>query len=118
MKITWIILIKTVCICVSILEIPKIVTYEFFYDFVKPHYGEKVKLCYMNTDRSIVSIKTKDIYLKICYIRSKDEKLVHRINRNAAKISAKLLSSDQSQFVEQPSLTCSNLGRALEKQTE
>ena len=24
--------------------------HEFWYDYVKPKYGEKSKLCYMNTD--------------------------------------------------------------------
>ena len=28
--------------------------YEFWYDFVKPKYGEKAKLCYMDTDSFIV----------------------------------------------------------------
>ena len=31
------------------LELSKILMYEFWYDYVKPKYGEKVKLCYMNT---------------------------------------------------------------------
>ena len=36
--------------------------YEFWYDFVKPKYGEKAKLCYMDTDSFIVYIKIDDIY--------------------------------------------------------
>ena len=32
---------------------------EFWYDYVKPKYGEKAKLCYTNTDNFIVYIKTK-----------------------------------------------------------
>ena len=35
---------------------------EFWYDYVKPKYGEKVKLFYMDTDSSIVYIKTDDSY--------------------------------------------------------
>ena len=35
--------------------------YEFWYDYVKPKYEEKAKLCYMNKDSSIVYIKTDDI---------------------------------------------------------
>ena len=34
----------------------------FWYDYVKPKYGEKAKLCHMNTDSFIVYIKTDDIY--------------------------------------------------------
>ena len=36
--------------------------YEFWYDYVKPKYGEKVKLCYMDTDSFIAYIKIDDIY--------------------------------------------------------
>ena len=36
--------------------------YEFWYDYVKPKYGEKGKLCFMDTDSFIVYIKTNDIY--------------------------------------------------------
>ena len=41
--------------------------YEFWYDYVKPKYGEKVKLCYMDTDSLLNSlyIKTDDIYKDI-----------------------------------------------------
>ena len=35
--------------------------YKFWYDYVKPNYGEKPKLCYMDTDSFIVCIKTDDI---------------------------------------------------------
>ena len=33
--------------------------YEFWYDYGKPKYGEKVKLCFMETDSSIVYTKPK-----------------------------------------------------------
>ena len=36
--------------------------YEFWYFYVKTKYGEKVKLCDMDTDSCIVCIKTDDIY--------------------------------------------------------
>ena len=32
--------------------------YEFLYDYVNPKYGEKEKLCYMDTDSFILYIKT------------------------------------------------------------
>ena len=37
----------------SILELIKILMYEFWYDYVKLKYGEKVKVCYMDTDSFI-----------------------------------------------------------------
>ena len=33
--------------------------YEFWYDCLKPKYGEKAKLGYMDTDRFITHVKTK-----------------------------------------------------------
>ena len=36
--------------------------YEFWYDYLKPKYGNNVKLCYMDTDSFIVHIKAKDFY--------------------------------------------------------
>ena len=49
----------------SILEISKILMYEFWYDYMKPKYGDNVKLCYMDTDSFIMSIKTEDFYKNV-----------------------------------------------------
>ena len=38
---------KPVYLGLLILELSKLVMYEFLYDYVKPKYGEKAKLCYM-----------------------------------------------------------------------
>ena len=56
---------KPVYLSLSVLEIRKILTHEFSYDYVKPKYGEKSKFCYMDTDSFIVYIKTEDIYADI-----------------------------------------------------
>ena len=45
---------KPVYISLSILDMSKTVLYEFWYDYVKPKYGENAKLCYVNTDSFIV----------------------------------------------------------------
>ena len=39
--------------------------YEFWFDYVKSKYGEKAKLCYVDTDSFIVQIKRDDIYKDI-----------------------------------------------------
>ena len=41
---------KPVHLGLSILELSEILMYKFWYDYVKPKYGEKAKLCYMDTD--------------------------------------------------------------------
>ena len=46
----------------AILDISKIVMYEFWYDYMKPKYADNVKLCYMGTDSLIPFIKTEDFY--------------------------------------------------------
>ena len=49
----------------SMLEISKILMYGFWYDYMKPKYGDNVKLCYMDTDSFIIYIKTEDFYKDI-----------------------------------------------------
>ena len=49
----------------SILELYKMLMYEFWYDYVKPKYCKKAKLCYMDTDSFIGYVKTDDIYKDI-----------------------------------------------------
>ena len=53
---------KPVYLGLSILELSKIFMYKFWYDYVKPKYEEKAKLCYMDTDSFIVYIKTDDTH--------------------------------------------------------
>ena len=56
---------KPVYLGLSILDISKILMYEFWYDYMKPKYGNDVKLCYMDTNSFITNIKTKDFYQDI-----------------------------------------------------
>ena len=48
----------------SILDISKILMYELWYDYIKPEYQGKEKLCYMDTDSFIVHIRIEDCYEK------------------------------------------------------
>ena len=34
---------------------------HFWYDYVKPNYRDKAKLCYMDTDSFIFHVKTDDL---------------------------------------------------------
>ena len=65
MRKTQILMNKPVYLGLSILDLSKTVIYEFWYDYVKPKYGENAKLCYMDTDSFIVHVKTDDIYKDI-----------------------------------------------------
>ena len=56
---------KPIYLGLSILDIRKILRYEFWYDYMKPKYNDKIKLCYMDTDSFIMSIKTNDFYKDI-----------------------------------------------------
>ena len=60
MKETEVFMNKPLYLGISISETSKIVMYEFWYDYVKPKYGEK--LCYMDTDSFIIYIKTEDVH--------------------------------------------------------
>ena len=65
MKKTEILMNKPVYLGLSLLELSKILMYEFWYDYLKPKYGKKAKLCCMDTDSFIGYIKTDDIYKDI-----------------------------------------------------
>ena len=57
---------KPVYLSQAILDLSKIVMYEFHYDYMVPKYGlEKLKLCYMDTDSLVYHIKTEDLYADI-----------------------------------------------------
>ena len=53
---------KPIYLGLSILEISKLLMYEFWYDYMKPKYDDNVKLCFMDTDSFIMNIKTEDFY--------------------------------------------------------
>ena len=56
---------KPIYLGLSILDISKTLMYEFWYDYMKPKYGNDVKLCYMDTDSFIMNNKTEDFYKDI-----------------------------------------------------
>ena len=42
----------------AILDIRETLMYEFWYDYIKPKYGDKARLCYMDTDSFVIYIET------------------------------------------------------------
>ena len=59
---------KLVYLGLSILKFSKILMYELWYDYVKPKYLKKTKMCYMNTDSFIGYVKA-DILQKMLKTR-------------------------------------------------
>ena len=56
MKKTRIKMIELIYLGMSILGISKRIMYEFWYDYVKPKYGETAKLCHTDTDSFLIHI--------------------------------------------------------------
>ena len=52
---------KPVYLGMSILDISKTLMSEFWYDYIKPKYGDRAEIFYMDTDSFIIHIKTADI---------------------------------------------------------
>ena len=48
-----------------ILDLSKTLMYEFHYDYMRPKYGSKVNLCYMDTDSFVYEIETEGFYRDI-----------------------------------------------------
>ena len=49
----------------SILDTSKTLMYKFWYDYFKPKYGDRAKLCYTDTDSFIINIITEDFFQDI-----------------------------------------------------
>ena len=73
---------KPIYLRLSILDISKTLMYKFWYDYMKPKYGNDVKLCYMDTDSFIMSIKTEDFYKDIANdVEKKFDTSNYEVNR-------------------------------------
>ena len=48
-----------------VLDLNETVMYEFWYNYVKPKYGEKAKSCYVDTESFIIHVKAEDIHKDI-----------------------------------------------------
>ena len=56
---------KPVYLGQAILDLSKTIMYEFHYNYMIPKYGDRLKLCYMDMDSLIYSIKIEDFYSDI-----------------------------------------------------
>ena len=62
MKETRVKMIKPLYLGMSILDISKTVMYKFWYEYIRPKYGDRAKLCYTDTDSFIIYIRTEDFF--------------------------------------------------------
>ena len=53
---------KPLYLRMSILDISKTLMYQFWYEYIRPKYGERAKLCYIDTDSFIIYIKTENLF--------------------------------------------------------
>ena len=60
---------KPIYLGFSVLELSKLVMYEFYYHKVQPYYNNNVKPHYMDTDSFILSIKTGDLIKDLKYFK-------------------------------------------------
>lgn len=59
---TSILMDKPISVGMAILDISKVVMYEYFYNFLKKKYGSNVCLAYTDTDSFVLEVKTDDFY--------------------------------------------------------
>ena len=80
----------------SILDIIKTLMYEFWYDYIKLKYGDRAKLCYIDTDSFIIYIEIEDFYKDIAndverwfdtYDNDESDERPLRISKNKKVIS-------------------------------
>ena len=64
MRKTQILINRLVYLALLILDLSKSLMYEFWYDYIKAKYGEKAKLCYMDTG-SFISMSKQRIFTMI-----------------------------------------------------
>ena len=62
MKKTRVKMTKPLYLGMSILDTSTILMYEFWYNYIRPKYRTKAKLCYTDNDSFIIYLKTEDFF--------------------------------------------------------
>ena len=65
MKKTSLTMVKPVYLGMCILDLSKTIMYDFYYNYLKEKYGDKVKLLFSDTDSLMCEIETEDFYKDI-----------------------------------------------------
>ena len=55
---------KPVYVGMSILDISETLKYKFWYDYIKPKYEDRSKLCYTDNDSFIIHIISEDVFCR------------------------------------------------------
>ena len=77
---------KLVYLGMSMIELSKIAMYQLWYDHVRPKYGQKEKLHYMDANRFTVYTKTEDIYKEIAEdVKTRFETLNYKLVEHSLK---------------------------------
>lgn len=72
---THILMDKPIVVGMCVLDISKVLMYKFLYNYLKPKYGQNVRVAYTDTDSFILEVKTEDFYADI-----RDEPDIHEFD--------------------------------------
>ena len=62
MRKTSVLMNKPIMVGQAILDKSKVLMYEFYHDYLKPKYNDKVKSLYMDTDSFVIHIEAEDFF--------------------------------------------------------
>ena len=70
----------------SILELNKVLLYEFQYDYIKNKYGNKSKLLFTDIDNLMYEINTEDVYEDLVALKKYLNLVIIQISQNTMMI--------------------------------